>query len=128
MNYPYTNLEIKVILERYQNQKAYRRVYYKNKYHTDPHYKQYVKDYNKVRYENKRLKELLEKGNLSLEVLEVRRAINIKKYYTKQGREEDFNIKYPAERLLVEDAMKYNNSVSPQHCVPLNTNPLLIQI
>ncbi len=126
MNYPYTNLEIKVILERYKNQKEYRRVYYKNKYHTDPKYKQYVRDYNKVRYENKRLKELLEKGNLSLEALEVRRAINIKKYFKKQGREEDFNIKYPAERLLVEDAMKYNNSVSPQHYDPLNTNPLLI--
>jgi hypothetical protein len=126
MDYPYTNLEIKVILERYKNQKEYRRVYYKNKYHTDPNYKQYVRDYNKVRYENKRLKELLEKGNLPLEVLEVRRAINIKKYFTKQGREEDFNNKYPAERLLVEDAMKCNNSISPQHYDPLNTNPLLI--
>lgn len=102
-DYKYSALELQVIIETYQKQKEYRRVYYGNKYHTDPKYKQYCKDYNKERYENLRYAELMDQQHCKFtkEEIEMRRARNLYKYYFKTNRLEIFNEKYPLEVLLL---------------------------
>jgi|TARA_R110000787_G_scaffold27802_1_gene76524 hypothetical protein len=103
-DYNYTTLELQVILERYQKQKEYRRVYYKNKYHSDEKYKQYCKDYNKERYENQTFETLMSQQHCkySKEEIELRRANNLHKYYLKTNRLEIFYEKYPLETLLID--------------------------
>ena len=103
-DYPYTTLELQVILERYQKQKEYRRVYYKNKYHTDAKYNQYCKDYNKERYENQKYENLMSQQHCkySKEEIELNRANNLHKYYLNSNRLEIFYEKYPLEVLLID--------------------------
>lgn len=103
-DYLYSNLELQVIVETYEKQKEYRRIYYKNKYHTDPKYKQYCKDYNKERYENQQYDILMSQQHCkySKEEIELRRARNLYKWYLKDNRVDIFNDKYPLEVLLLE--------------------------
>ena len=49
----FTDAEIQILLKKYIRDKEYRRVYYNNKYKTDEKYRNYVRDYNKKRYEER---------------------------------------------------------------------------
>ncbi len=95
-----SNEQIKDILDRYARDKEYRRVYYGNKYKTDEKYRLYVRDYNKERYENKKLKLNLERGIEQLECDKIR-AMGLQKYYSKTNREEHFKNKYKTESDLI---------------------------
>jgi hypothetical protein len=95
-----SNEEIQEVLKRYARDKEYRRVYYGNKYKTDEKYRQYVRDYNKERYENKKRDINLSKGIAELECDKIR-AKGLLKYYSKSNREEVFKNKYKTESELI---------------------------
>ncbi len=91
-----TNAQIKQVLERYSQQKEYRRVYYGNKYKNDPKYRQYVRDYNKLRYENKKKIILQHKGR-NIKDLELDRAVNLYNWYKQTDRLDLFKERFPDE-------------------------------
>ncbi len=99
-----TNSQIKQVLERYIQQKEYRRVYYGNKYKTDPKYRQYNRDYNKVRYENNKLIKLEAQGQ-DINILKINRAKNIYEWFKKTDRIDIFKTKYPEENMLINPQM-----------------------
>ncbi len=89
----YSNEEISSILKNYQEKKEYRKNYYKNKYHNDEVYKIYMRDYNKIRYEERAYNEKLILGGLNEDTLLLKKANNLKKWFDKHGRPEDFEKK-----------------------------------
>ena len=102
--YPYSNQELKKIINVYNHNKHYRNEYYKNKYHTDPDYKNYCKDYNKIRYEEKKFVSLYTNDNY--EELSNKKACNLYKWFNKNNRLEDFKNKCPEDYLIYCDTLK----------------------
>ena len=100
MEYEYTNEQLKKICQMYQDKKEYRRIYYGNKYKNDPKYRAYVRDYNKVRYENRRCVKYIAKG-INQDEAELNRAKNIEKWFMKTDRQELFKSKYTKEYNLI---------------------------
>lgn len=97
-----TDETIKKVIDKFKKQKEYRRVYYGNKYKQDDKYRQYVRDYNKVRFENGKLDKGLKLGQ-DEEVLNRNRAINIRSWFAKTDREDVFKQKYPEEYKIYTD-------------------------
>ena len=98
--------EIQIILKNYQDKKDYRKNYYKNKYHTDTEYRKYMRDYNKIRYEERRF---LEKYNgQNSEKLLIEKANKMKKWFDKQERPEDFEKKCPIDYDMYIKNLKLN--------------------
>tara|TARA_R100001463_G_scaffold16154_3_gene41983 strand:+ start:1374 stop:1688 length:315 start_codon:yes stop_codon:yes gene_type:complete len=96
----FTDEQIKELLDRYVRTKEYRRVYYNKKYKNDEKYRNYVRDYNKKRYEDRKYDKLLLKGN-NKDTLELNRAYSLKNYFNKTNRLEEFKKKYPNEYNLI---------------------------
>ena len=92
----FTDEEIQFLLKKYIRDKEYRRVYYNNKYKTDTKYRNYVRDYNKKRYEDMKLAKYIDRGGEE-QVAYENRANNLKNYFIKNDRMEYFKTKYPAE-------------------------------
>ena len=99
--YPYTNEELKKIVESHLSKQQYRRIYYKNKYHSDPNFKNYMIDYNKIRYEEKRFVSKYKEDNY--DKLSDEKATRLKKWFDKKGRPEDFKNKCPEDYLIYKD-------------------------
>ena len=95
-----TNEKIRSIMDKYKRDKEYRRIYYKNKYHTDCKYKEYIKDYNKIRYENNMYIKNIGEGVEEDKALESR-ANKLFKYYAKQNRFLEFKEKFSKESEIV---------------------------
>ncbi len=93
------------VINKFKQQKEYRRVYYGNKYKTDPKYRQYVRDYNKVRFETNKVDKGLKEGKDEEQLL-LKRAQNIRTWFAKSDREELFESKYPEEYKI------YNNYIN----------------
>jgi hypothetical protein len=101
MEYQFSNDELKKIVSTHLKKQEYRRVYYKNKYHTDKRYKNYMRDYNKIRYEEKRFVEKYTPQNY--DELSDDKAIRLKKWFDKKERPEQFKIKCPEDYLIYQD-------------------------
>ena len=97
----FTDDEIQLLLKKYIRDKEYRRVYYNHKYKTDPKYRNYVRDYNKRRYEDIKVAKYLDKGGEE-DIAYENRANSLKKYFIKCGRESDFEKKHPTEYKLIQ--------------------------
>ena len=99
---PFTQEQIDMMIKSYVDKKEYRRVYYRNKYQTDENYKIYVRDYNKIRYEEKFIiNKLKETGVENEEKLLLRKANKLKKWFDKQNRPDDFKTKCPDDYMLI---------------------------
>jgi len=96
----FTDDEIQFLLKKYIKDKEYRRVYYNNKYKTDEKYRNYVRDYNKKRYEDIKLKKYIDNGgdeNIGKEL----RAKNLYTYFIRNDREDYFKEQYNSEYNLI---------------------------
>lgn len=102
----YTNKEIYTILKSYQDKKDYRKEYYKNKYHKDAQYKVYMRDYNKIRYEERVFNERLSQDNE--EELKLKKANKLKEWFDKHERPTDFEKKCPIDYDLYINNLKLN--------------------
>tara|TARA_R110000765_G_scaffold336982_1_gene427326 strand:- start:1302 stop:1601 length:300 start_codon:yes stop_codon:yes gene_type:complete len=89
----FSNNEIFKIIEKYKRDKEYRRVYYGNKYKNDLIYRQYIIDYNKIRYEERVYKNKLAEG-MPEKILMINKATRLRKFYIKTDRENIFNEKH----------------------------------
>lgn len=99
---PFTQEQIDMMIKSYIDKKEYRRVYYRNKYQTDESYKIYVRDYNKIRYEEKFIiNKLQETGIENEEKLLLSKANKLKKWFDKQNRPDDFKTKCPDDYMLI---------------------------
>jgi hypothetical protein len=99
---PFTQEQIDMMIKNYVDKKEYRRVYYRNKYQTDENYKIYVRDYNKIRYEEKFIiNKLKETGVENEEKLLLSKANKLKKWFDKQNRPDDFKTKCPDDYMLI---------------------------
>jgi len=99
---PFTQEQIDMMIKNYLDKKEYRRVYYRNKYQTDENYKIYVRDYNKIRYEEKFIiNKLKETGVENEEKLLLSKANKLKKWFDKQNRPDDFKTKCPDDYMLI---------------------------
>ena len=102
--YLFSNEELKKIVATHLHKKAYRREYYKNKYHNDPVFHNYMKDYNKIRYEERRFVQKYNEKNY--EELSDQKAIRLKEWFDKKERPEDFKQKCPEDYLIYCDTLK----------------------
>ena len=103
-----TDTQIRQILDRYVAQQEYRRVYYANKYNTDLQYKQYVRDYNKRRYELKKYDENIKKGLTEGQSKNIM-ATGCLNYLKKHNRQDDFKNIFPQEYLLLNPETPTDN-------------------
>ncbi len=103
-----TEKQIRNILDRYVSQKEYRRVYYGNKYNNDLQYKQYVRDYNKRRYEIKKYEKNIEKGLTEGQSKNIM-AINCLNYLKKHERQDEFKNTFPVEYKLLNPETPTDN-------------------
>ncbi len=110
-----TDKEIKTLMDRYTREKEYRRLYYAKKYNTDPKYRAYIREYNKVRYENKVYAKNVSQGMDNDKALS-HRALKIQQYFKKNNNEEEFINKYPQENKL------YNLLISNNITLKLGNN------
>jgi len=111
--HPFTQQQINNIIKSYVEKKEYRRIYYKNKYHTDEKYQQYVRDYNKIRYEEKAFtKKLSQLGDSYYVCLSNKKATNLHKYFTKVNRYEVFKTRCPDDFMIYDKHIKTDNEVS----------------
>lgn len=85
--------KIKQIIQQYEQNKIYKRGYYKNKYHTNPEHKDKVKATAKVFYE-KNKDDLRDKYYANWEEIRAKRKYN---YYKKNDRVSDYIKKYEGE-------------------------------
>jgi hypothetical protein len=97
----YSNEEISSILKNYQEKKEYRKNYYKNRYHTNEEYKMYMRDYNKIRYEERTFNQKCNEDNR--DKLLLKKANNLKKWFDKHERPGDFEKKCNNDYLLLKN-------------------------
>jgi|9_EtaG_2_1085328.scaffolds.fasta_scaffold15476_3 hypothetical protein len=102
--YPFSNEELKKIVSTHLRKQNYRRVYYKNKYKTDDKFKNYMIDYNKIRYEEKRFVSKYTPDNY--DSLSDEKALRLKKWFDKKERPDDFKNKCPEDYLIYKDYME----------------------
>jgi len=104
--YQYTNQELKKIIETHLHRQGYRREYYKNKYHSDLKYKNYQKDYQKIRYEERKFVSYYTNDNY--EELSNKKACNLYKWFHKRERDEEFKEKCPEDYKIYLDYINSN--------------------
>ena len=104
--YQYTNQQLKKIIETHLHRQGYRREYYKNKYHSDLKYKNYQKDYQKIRYEERKFVSYYTNDNY--EELSNKKACNLYKWFHKRERDEEFKEKCPEDYQIYLDYIKYD--------------------
>ena len=105
--YPFSNEELKKIVSRHLQKQEYRRIYYKNKYQNDPNFKNYMIDYNKIRYEEKRFVSKYTADNY--DNLSNEKALRLKKWFDKKESPNDFKEKCPEDYLIYQDYTKSLN-------------------
>jgi hypothetical protein len=104
-----TESQIRRILDRYVAQKEYRRLYYADKYNNDEKYRQYVRDYNKRRYELKKYNDNIKKGLTEGQSKNIM-AKSCLKYLKKHNREDEFKKAFPEEYLLLNPETSTDNT------------------
>jgi hypothetical protein len=108
----FTDEQIKELLNRYVRTKEYRRVYYNKKYKNDEKYRNYVRDYNKKRYEDIKFAKLLSNGG-DKDTLELNRAHSLRRYFNKTNRLDDFKEKHPEEYIMTKPKSVSFNTETP---------------
>ena len=103
-----TDTQIRNILDKYVAQKEYRRVYYGNKYNNDLQYKQYVRDYNKRRYEIIKYKKNIENGLTEGQSKNIM-ATGCLNYLKKHNRQDEFENVFPIEYKLLNPETPTDN-------------------
>ena len=90
----FTEEQIQFLLTKYEKDREYRRLYYSKKYKENETYRHYIRDYNKNRYEDVKFAKWISEGGSEEQGLK-NKADGFKKYFSRNGRMEDFQNKFP---------------------------------